>query len=702
MPGSAVKPFTVFFGDEWERFKSGLGGLDPRAGSDADILAGRGGLRPGERATITIPGWSQVIKVGPRTQIPAGAMAEFYRAQREKRPPNLPEDVALEIAFRQAVKEANRTSAQPAWARSWGQIMTAIDNVQDFLSTLATLGRLFLWAAPRVGARLLPGIGWVILAADILNLMNFLGMVAMPLYSLLCNGPREAITAGMPAAILKNALCREVWTMSRLNPFSRQARALRKLRALGRLPGIGNLIEVAQTADNLFGYGLSIGARYGMVMEALFAAAQETPWGNVEINTNVLLGGGAGAGTGGRGPQLESGILQSGDRGRGTIAPGAQLGGASGGKDALGGGAGIAPGLWLGGIGTREDRLGARGVVSVGAVVAGQSGGADLASSGGGSALGLTLGGTGGGADAAGGRGFIPPSVDPGLVADVTANASAAAYIAIIQAMPPEEQVVLLQAAGVLVYASAIAGKTDLFPDTFHLDHMAALVGAVPTVATFFERGPAAELMADLLPRVWRAPTSLPRDADLVLGDVAPADVGVGSWWIEGNPEAVDGDTLIRALGADTTRAVSDFLKPRRNRADMAFYGATLNQVTDHLWSMIGEGDDALRWQFTPEYTLLTTLMVEGLLVRESELEGPLWRFWQAALQLIEARGNRMLERSDLERLEAEHGVLLLRVLPPDVPIPDEWEPFFRHPERFLGPPLDLVAIHEGRAPRSL
>jgi hypothetical protein len=325
-------PLSGFFGDEWDRFIKGIKGLDPRYADELSRTVGRRGPKPGEPNTITIPGWDSVIKIGPRPETSPAQWREYYRAQREGRPANLPPGVAGEIGRLRLMREAQRRSTQPGWANAVGNIMTAIDNVQDLASTIATLGRLLLWGvghlapvasaaqlladirfaspalslgeaaqlaralanyralslAARLGARAIPIVGWVVLAGDLLNLMNLLGMAAMPLYALLCDGPKNALLSGIPAAVLNGILCRKVWTAARLNPFSRTGRAARRLRSLGRLPSVGNLIEVAQVTDSLWGYGLSIGGVYGMAMEGLFALNSENAPAGTQINTSLL------------------------------------------------------------------------------------------------------------------------------------------------------------------------------------------------------------------------------------------------------------------------------------------------------------------------------------------------------------------------------------------------------------------------------
>jgi len=539
------QPITGFFSSEWQRFNEGLQGLDPRVLEAVRFLDGVRGRSPDEPTTITIPGWNQVIKLGPRLEVAPEQWAEFYKAQRQKRPPNLPDNVLNEIAWMQLVREANRTSAQPAWSKNFGQIMTAIDNVQDFMSTLATLGRLALWAGSRIGLRAIPGLGMVILASDLLNLMNFIGMIAMPAYGLLCDGPRAALAAGVPAAILKNALCREVWTMAKMNPFGRQARAARKLKALGKLPGIGNLIEVAQTTDNLFGVGLSIGALYGMALEAVFASSGGFVGQSTTINTKLL----------------EHSV----------------------------------------GLGTR-------------------------------------------------GR---------------------------FQTLTGGQQQLVGQAGKVLVGATAIASQSDMFPDWMHQAHLAALLGAVPVAHEFLNHPDTAEWLPDFLAQSFPAPEEIGRTARAFFDNGDDADAGIGRWWIPGQPTHATGEELVLALAPLVTRAVSDFIIPRRERADSLFYGAALGQLVENLWYTIEPDPEALRWELAPDMKLMTGLAVDGLLIPGNTDEGAAWRLWQSMRRELDRRGGKLLDAPKVRELARAAAVPLMQLLPPDAPYPIEWRAFF-------------------------
>lgn len=325
---------SALFTAEYQRFWQGIRNLDPETREAWDIAFNRRGLQPGETPSLTIPGWDDVIQLGPRLPTTQAERKEFWDALREKREPNLPADVTAALVKRAAFSEAMRTSAAPGYLQGWGDILTAVDNVQDFTSTVATLGRLTIWAAPRIAGRFVPGVGWILTASDLLNALSFMGLVAMPIYALLCAGPTAAVAAGVPGMVAKKMLKGEMWKKMLNNPFSRKARfagdrvgerlddaararearaasapnmivraredaAAGKLRAmqrlrnaqrLGRLPSVFNMLEVLQTTDALWGYGLSFGGLVGLAFETTYAAARAARGEAVRINNGWFVG----------------------------------------------------------------------------------------------------------------------------------------------------------------------------------------------------------------------------------------------------------------------------------------------------------------------------------------------------------------------------------------------------------------------------
>jgi hypothetical protein len=288
------------FLDEWDRFSRGVEGL----------VSGRAPITPGGKIppppdptkprTVNLPGWDDVIKLGIDDHSTRDERATFYSEKKRGVESSL-SPRTRELIGRENTNSANhRQSAQDESSQAWGSILTAIDNVQDFVSTISSIGRLVIWAALRtpvgraaigagvgaagtaLGLPLLGGmvaiVGGILLVNDLLNMLNLVGMLASPLYGLLCNGIRGFLSAAAPTAIFKRGLKREVWKKATTNPFGRNARADRQLKAMNGRLGVGAIIEAAQTTQQLFGWGLSFGAIMGTVSEAA-AAVQDVAQG---------------------------------------------------------------------------------------------------------------------------------------------------------------------------------------------------------------------------------------------------------------------------------------------------------------------------------------------------------------------------------------------------------------------------------------
>lgn len=281
-------PVSAMLTDEWERFKKGVRQLQPDQWRRLMEAQGRQTSRPGETKTVNIPGWDDVIQTGPRYAPTPEERDEYYRARRERRAPNISDQARESIERGREIRERIRTSAQPEWQQGWGSILTALDNVEDLASTVSTFGRLALWAAPRIGARFVPFLGWAITASDILNTLSLLGMIATPAYGLLCTGDLAALAAGVPTMLFRRGLKSEIWNAARRNPLGRTARLAARARAVGALPNVFNLLEVAQTTDQFFGYGLSLGAIVGALNEAAASAAILARGGSVQVTPGVF------------------------------------------------------------------------------------------------------------------------------------------------------------------------------------------------------------------------------------------------------------------------------------------------------------------------------------------------------------------------------------------------------------------------------
>lgn len=137
-------------------------------------------------------------------------------------------------------------SPSPNWLRNAGSVMTFFDDVNDMAGTAAVLCRIAARFAPRILSRFFLGpAGWLLLIADLFGLMMSL--------------------TRLPIACIASK--RHFRSVADMNPFSKKARAVRARKLRRVLPGKGELIEMAQASDQLFGIGLCLGPLVGFAQD---------------------------------------------------------------------------------------------------------------------------------------------------------------------------------------------------------------------------------------------------------------------------------------------------------------------------------------------------------------------------------------------------------------------------------------------------
>jgi len=216
--------------------------------------------------TVNIPGFSDVIHIIPKARISAEERAAHLWATKRGLPsPLTPEQIETmhykKFRFLKAL-----SSATPAWMKNYGAVAAVLDNVEDGLITVSVLGRIAAKIAPRLLGRIVPGLGWVLLGADILNALNLISWASF------------AAKGGK----------RKIEGLAERNPFHAKAAANRALRLQRTLPGFGEILEILQTTDQLFGVGLCLGGLMGMVTDAASKALNPEYWS--EINRLIVYG----------------------------------------------------------------------------------------------------------------------------------------------------------------------------------------------------------------------------------------------------------------------------------------------------------------------------------------------------------------------------------------------------------------------------
>ena len=158
----------------------------------------------------------------------------------------------------------NRMLASPAptWLTNAGSVMTFFDDINDMAGTAAVLCRIAARLAPRILSKFFLGpAGWLLLIADLFGLM--MALTRLPI-----------------ACIIGK---RHFNSVSEMNPFSKKARGVRAGKLRRVLPGKGELIEMAQASDQLFGIGLCLGPIVGFAQDIVTGVVrtvqgQEVSW----------------------------------------------------------------------------------------------------------------------------------------------------------------------------------------------------------------------------------------------------------------------------------------------------------------------------------------------------------------------------------------------------------------------------------------
>ena len=220
---------------------------------------------------INIPGFEDIIHIGTMAKISDREMAAHRAAQKLKVPSPLTAPQLRTLAVKKARFLRALKSPTPSWVNNIASVACALDNIEDGLVTLSVFGRLGSYATKKLWQKSIPGVGWVMLGADILNLFNMISWATF------------AASGGK----------RKLEDLAERNPFHKKAKARRAMKLKRTWPTFGEALEIAQTCDQLFGYGLCLGGIMGMVTDILTRASQyvepkwnPTGYGYIPLNPN--------------------------------------------------------------------------------------------------------------------------------------------------------------------------------------------------------------------------------------------------------------------------------------------------------------------------------------------------------------------------------------------------------------------------------
>ena len=215
--------------------------------TDAEFEARRNKYQAKYGTVVNIPGFNDIIHL----KIPVKITTEQMAAHRFAIARGLPSPLSIEqlqaLQGRKYRFLRALASPTPAWLKNMGAVSTFLDNSEDALVTAAVLGRLLVKFGPRVFQKLIPGLGWILLGSDIINITNIIGQISF-------------------AAMGKKRIVED---LAHQNPFHSKAAASRTKKLQRTWPAFGEMLEILQTTDQLFGVGLCLGPIVGIVQDAI-------------------------------------------------------------------------------------------------------------------------------------------------------------------------------------------------------------------------------------------------------------------------------------------------------------------------------------------------------------------------------------------------------------------------------------------------
>lgn len=204
--------------------------------------------------TITLPAFDQVIHVNMPHPMTPEEISLWKQRKYDEIPPARLETIRRVKTQKKAKFLAMMGSPAPKIVRSAGAIMTALDDLQDAVSTLACVGMLVAAVAGGTTAAVLAGpLGWVVGASAILNMINPFSRM---------KGPKFKPYTGMSAK-------RDAEDLTKKNPFTKKARVRVAKKIKSFKMGTGNYVEALQVTDNIFGVGVCLGPIVGLAVDLI-------------------------------------------------------------------------------------------------------------------------------------------------------------------------------------------------------------------------------------------------------------------------------------------------------------------------------------------------------------------------------------------------------------------------------------------------
>lgn len=220
--------------------------------------------------TVTFPRFGDIIHVPIIPRMTDQEKGLWYSGRRKEIAPRRQQQLSF-------IKERNRerynrmmASPTPNWVSSYTSILTALDDAQDALITLAAIGRIAIKFIPRFLSRFLMGpVAWLWLISSLMSLLMAPSMCALT--PLKCKREMKKKLArrrkSLSARVRTPEKFTKAWYRMQKEKLKRGYKGYAK--SGGFLPSFAEGIQVLQVTDGIYGYGLAIGPIFGLAYDLI-------------------------------------------------------------------------------------------------------------------------------------------------------------------------------------------------------------------------------------------------------------------------------------------------------------------------------------------------------------------------------------------------------------------------------------------------
>lgn len=600
---------------------------------------------------INVPNWDGIIRVGARPVVTPDDWAVQRAAEKAGTASPLSAEIQAEMARRRDFARNIPQSATPQYMGGLSQFINAVDNVQDFAATIAFGGRLALAGAEMALNRLSPGAAAAIAAEAGAAAGRAAGLAAsasfdralLELGQLAAAGDAAAARAlaGTVAARTAAIAAAEKAAFSRAAAFAALGLGSRLLARF--VPFLGWTLLAIDLLNLLTKLAVYLGPGYALACagprDALAALA--LPF----LNNAFFKGLGRLVPRKVGMPALRASKGNKGHIGtKGARQPNGRKG--------------FAP---------SASKLGPLSASMGAALTAGQVG-ADFAG------YGISLGGIVGAmsdtafSTARGGAPSMAGHRSPKVNHDYEALIGPR-----LAGLGPSALWHRQLAARTLATVPLLLAEPELCGDELYVLAWVAAYCAIEPVS--WEQGglPWRDVLATASTAHWFGyPVEDEGSRDVVRGYGFDPDA-LTPWPVSGNPLEITPAHYLEELAPKIARGLERWCRAQPDEALAAFVMELSTAYTERAWCWLSGESDYPRWKLSPAVGVLESMLRANVVPVISDDPDRLLTAWQECERLLSDTDRGWLTQDELEGIFDRHGCPLLRLLPPDAPIPACW-----------------------------